>query len=160
MSKSESAQAAQLIQKCAAGGFFPSRVWWAGMGEKIRPTAEPDQYDINRRVDKAAWNDAGRSLLFGPDQKTKSNPYPIWSHTIVKTQQRLNPPQERKPPHYFTQPDQYEVRHKDTMMARAASAIAFPKQNHVQDLKKYVKSQTVNRAFNRDFTRSGSCLAF
>eukprot|EP00392_Amoebophrya_sp_AT5.2_P002032 g2037.t1 len=105
------------------------------------------------------WDNGGQRALVIPGGRGGGE-YPIWSHTIVKTQQRLNPPQERKPPHYFTQPDQYEVRHKDTMMARAASAIAFPKQNHVQDLKKYVKSQTVNRAFNRDFTRSGSCLAF
>ncbi|CAD7956479.1 unnamed protein product [Amoebophrya sp. A120] len=158
MSRSESAQAQLLIQKCAGGNFFPSRVWWKGPGDLQRPTAEPDEYDINRRVDAAAWRDKGRGLLFGPDQKTRTNPYPIWSHTIVKKQPRLNA--GKAPPHEKTQPDHYDVRHKDTMLNKAKSARAFPRQNHVQDLKRYVKSQTVNRAFNRDFTRSGSCLAF
>ncbi|CAD7952899.1 unnamed protein product [Amoebophrya sp. A25] len=157
--KSDSAQAQLLIQKCGGGSFFPSRVWWKGLGESQRETAEPDQYDIARKNAAKAWADPGRGLLFGPDQKTNSNPYPIWSHTIVKRQPRLG--QEKPPPHVGTQPDQYDVRLKDTMMSRSNSTgRKLPKQNHVQELKRHIKMQTVNRAFNRDFTRSGSCLAF
>ena len=39
----------------------------------------------------------GRLLLFGPDRKTPSNPYPKWRDTVCKTQDRLK--EGVPPPH-------------------------------------------------------------
>lgn len=157
MSKSKSADAEKLIQQASRSSFYPSSVWWKGPGEVHRPTAEPDEYGVVAKIDAKAWKDRGRSLLFGPAQKTKTNPYPIWSHTIVKTQDRLKVGLE--PPHAKTEPDHYDVKFQDTMFKRARS-LGFPRSNAVRDLKYHIKRETVNRAFNKDFSRSGSCLAF
>jgi len=156
-SKSKSAEAQKLIESCGRASFFPSSIWWKGPGAG-RPSAEPDQYGVLQKRDEKAWVDQGRALLFGPAQKTKSNPYPIWSHTIVKQQDRFN--ETHEPSHAKTQPDQYNVRLKDTFMNDTRGAQRFRRTNSVQELKRKIKYNTVFRSFNKDFSRSGSCLAF
>ena len=97
------------ISSCTCSSFII-------LGNQTKPNLiEPHlRYGTVAKVDAKSWDDAGRLLLFGPDQVSKRNPYPKWSHTIMKKQDRFAGYHE--PPHAKTELDPYGVRHKDSFL--------------------------------------------
>ena len=161
MSHSASAEAQRRIESCASGSFFPSSIWWKGPAEIRKATAEPDQYGTVAKVDAKAWEDDGRFLLFGPDRVSKRNPYPKWSHTIVAKGDRFNNKMTKLPAHAKTELDVYGAKNGDSFLNKKFDRRSqFTKTNSACELKRKIKHNTVFRKFNKDFTVSGSALAF